>query len=85
MIPPAALVFGIVGGHFLGRYAGFPALDIIAGFFSLIVVSFFSLRLFKRIDSSSSIEIEKVLFDPWDPGLLRSDEEAIPDHFISNC
>ena len=43
VIPPTALVFGAVGDHFLGTYAGFPPLDIIAGFFSLIVVSCFSL------------------------------------------
>ncbi|MDD1647640.1 MAG: SoxR reducing system RseC family protein [Methanomicrobiales archaeon] len=85
VVPPAALVFGIVGGHFLGTYAGFPALDSIAGFFSMIVVSFFSLRRLKRLDASSSIEIVNVLFDPWDPGSLKSAEETIPDHFISNC
>ena len=85
VVPPAALVFGIVGGHFLGTYAGFPALESIAGFFSMIVVSFFSLRRLKRLDASSSIEIVNVLFDPWDPGSLKSAEETISDHFISNC
>ena len=84
-IPSAALVFGIVGGHFLGAYAGFPPLDIIAGFFSLIVVSFFSLRRLKRLDSTSSIEIVRVLSRPWDPGSLNSEEEQIPDYFISPC
>lgn len=67
VIPAAALVFGIAGGHFLGAWAGFPPLDIIAGFFSLIVVSFFSLRRLKRLDASSSIEIVNVLYDPWAP------------------
>jgi positive regulator of sigma E activity len=61
VIPAAALIFGIVGGHFLGVYAGFPAMDIIAGFVSMIVVSFFSLRRLKRLDSASSIEIVYVL------------------------
>ena len=84
VIPVAALVFGIVGGHFLGAYAGFPPLDILAGFTSLIVVSFFSLRRLKRLDASSSIEIVNVLYDPWNPGSLRSAEGTIPDHFISN-
>jgi hypothetical protein len=84
VIPSAALVFGIVGGHFLGSYVDFPPLDVIAGFTSLIVVSYFSLRRLKRIDASSSIEIVKVLYDPWHPGSLRSDEEAIPDNFMSN-
>ena len=65
VIPVAALIFGIVGGHFLGTYAGFPPLDIIAGFASLIVVSFFSLKRLKRLDASSSIEIVNVLYDPW--------------------
>lgn len=67
VLPPAALLFGIVGGHFLGVYAGFPPMDILAGFFSLFVVSLFSFRRLKRLDACSSIEIENVLFDPWDP------------------
>jgi len=57
VLPPAALLFGIVGGHFLGVYAGF---------FSLFVVSLFSFRRLKRLDACSSIKIVNVLFDPWD-------------------
>jgi hypothetical protein len=68
VIPSAALVIGIAGGHFLGTAVGFPPMDSIAGFFSLIVGSFFSLRRLKRLDSSSSIEIVKVLYDPWNTG-----------------
>jgi positive regulator of sigma E activity len=79
VIPSAALVFGAVVGHFLGAYAGFPPMDIIAGFFSLVVVSYFSLRRLKRLDASSSIEIVHVLSDPWNPGSLGSGEETIPD------
>jgi positive regulator of sigma E activity len=67
VLPPASLLSGIVGGHFLGVYAGFAPMDIIAGFVSLFVVSFFSLKRLNRLDSSSSIEIVNVLFDPWDP------------------
>jgi positive regulator of sigma E activity len=62
-IPSAALVLGIAGGHVLGTYAGFPPMDIIAGFVSLIAASFFSLRRLKRLDSCSTIEIVHVLFD----------------------
>ena len=84
VIPSAALIFGAAGGHFLGSRAGFPALDIVTGFFSLIVVSFFSFRRLKRLDSSHSIEIVNVLFDHRNPGPLKSDKEAIPDYFISS-
>jgi positive regulator of sigma E activity len=80
VVPPVALVSGAVGGHFLGTYAGFPPLDIIAGFTSLIVASFFSLRRLKRLDSTSSIEIVNVLFDPWDTRSLKSGEETAPDY-----
>lgn len=79
VVPPAALVSGAVGGHFLGTYAGFPPLDSIAGFTSLIVASFFSFRRLKRLDSISSIEIVNVLFDPWDTGSPISGEETAPD------
>jgi positive regulator of sigma E activity len=82
VIPSAALIFGIVGGHYLGTYAGFPAMDIIAGFVSMIVVSFFSLKRLKRLDSTSSIEIVYVHSDPWNPS-LRSDEETISDYYMS--
>jgi len=78
VVPVAALLFGIAGGHFLGTYADFPPLDIITGFLSLIVVSCFSMRRLKRLDASSSIEIVNVLYDPWDRGSLRSDEGTAP-------
>jgi positive regulator of sigma E activity len=84
VIPSASLIFGAVGGYFLGTYIGFPPMDIIAGFFSMIVVSFFSLRRLKRLDSSNSIEIVNVLSDPWNRGSLRSDDqETIGDYFSS--
>jgi len=57
VIPSASLVFGAAGGHFLGTHAGFPPMDIIGGFVSMIVVSFFSFRQLKRLDSSHAIEI----------------------------
>jgi len=82
VIPAAALIFGIVVGHFVGAYTGFPPMDILAGFASMIVVSFFSLRRLKRLDSTSSIEIVHVHADPWNPS-LRSDEEMISDHYLS--
>ena len=68
VIPAAALVFGTVGGHFLGTGVGFPSLDGIGGFTSLIAASFFSLRRLKHLDSSNSIEIVNVLLDPLHPG-----------------
>jgi positive regulator of sigma E activity len=80
VIPAAALVLGIAAGRFLGEHAGFPPLDIIAGFFSLIVVSFFSLRRLKRLDAANAIEIVNILSDPWAPS-RQADEETIPDHF----
>jgi len=83
VIPSAALIVGAVVGHFLGTYAGFPALDVIAAFFSLFVAAFFSLRQLKRLDSSNSIEIVDVLYDPWNPGSQRPDEETISDYYLS--
>ncbi len=84
VIPSASLVFGAVGGHFLGTYVGFPQMDIISGFISLIVASFFSLRRLKRLDSANSIEIVNVLFNPWNLRPLRSDDqETVSDYFSS--
>jgi hypothetical protein len=82
VIPPAALVFGAAGGHFLGAYAGFPPLDIIGGFFSLIAASFFSFRRLRRLDSAHAIEIVHVHSGPWSPGSLRADEGTTPDHYV---
>ena len=41
-VPAVALVFGIAGGHFLGEYARFPPLAIIAGCFAarILLTSF---------------------------------------------
>jgi positive regulator of sigma E activity len=82
VIPSAALVLGAVGGHFLGAFAGLPSLDAIAGFFSLFVAAFFSVRQLKRLDSSHSIEIVSVLFDPWNPGSPGPDEKTISDYYL---
>lgn len=65
--------------HFLGTYVGFPPMDIIAGFFSLIVVSFFSLRWLKLLDSFSSFEIVNVLYDPRNTVSVKSDQKTIAD------
>ena len=83
VIPAAALLVGMAGGHFLGTYAGFPPLDIIAGFTSLVVVSYFSLRRLKRLDSTSAIDIVQVLADTWTPRASTSGG-AIPDRVISS-
>jgi sigma-E factor negative regulatory protein RseC len=82
VIPSASLVLGAVGGHFLQTFVGFPALEAIAAFFSLIAGSFFSLRQLKRLDSSHSIEIVSVLFDPWNPGSPGPDEKTISDYYL---
>jgi positive regulator of sigma E activity len=68
VMPSTALVLGAVGGHFLGIHTGYRNLDVIAGFLSLIAVSVLSLMRLIRLDSSSSIDIVKVLHDPWNPG-----------------
>lgn len=65
-VPPLALVVGIAAGHFLGALAGFPPLDVIAGFIMMVTASFFSFRRLNRLATSSSIEIMHVLADPWD-------------------
>lgn len=67
VIPAAAFLLGIAAGHYLGSVLGFPPLDILSGFASLIVAASFSLRRLKRLDSDSSIEITNVLLDPWVP------------------
>lgn len=79
-IPAAGLVIGITGGHVAGAYAGFPALDIIAGFATMTVTAFFSLRRLKRLDAVNSIEVVQVLSDPWVPS-LDAGEETVEDYY----
>jgi positive regulator of sigma E activity len=79
VVPAAALLLGMAAGHVVGAYLGFPALDIIAGFASMIVFSYFSLKRLRRLDSTSSIEIVNVLADPWIPEAPRSGQRAQPD------
>lgn len=83
VIPAAALVFGSAAGQFLGAYAGFPHLDIIAGMASLFAASFFSLRQLRRLDSASSIEIVDVLSDTREPAPSGADERTISEHYLS--
>jgi hypothetical protein len=76
---------GAVAGHYVGTYAGFPPLDIIGGFLSLIAVSYFSFRRLRKLDSANSIEIVQVLTGPWCPEPLRSDDGALPGYFIDQA
>jgi positive regulator of sigma E activity len=84
-VPAVGFLFGAMAGHFLGTYTGFPPLDIIGGFFSLIGVSFISFGRLKRLDSANSIEIVQVLSGPWCRESLRSDEGALPGYFIDQA
>ena len=83
VIPPAALLAGMAGGHFLATYSGMPALDVITGFVTMIVVSFFSFKRLQRLDASHSIEILQVLSDPRDPGPSMYGQEQIPEYYRS--
>ncbi|MHB8844028.1 MAG: SoxR reducing system RseC family protein [Nitrospirota bacterium] len=80
VIPAAGLLLGITGGHVAGAHAGFPALDILAGFFTMIAAAFFSLRRLKRLDAVNSIEIMQVISDPWIPS-LNAGEETLQDYY----
>jgi positive regulator of sigma E activity len=79
VVPAAALLLGMAGGHFLGAFLGFPPLDIIAGFALMAVFSYFSLKRLGRLDAASSIEIVNVIDDPWVPGGPWSDDRAQPE------
>lgn len=84
VVPAAALIVGISFGHVLAGWAGFPPLDIIAGFSLMIAASFFSLRRLKRLASVSSIEIVQVLTDPWTPGDGScAEENSVADYYAS--
>ncbi len=85
MFPALTLILGSVAGYYLGALLGFPPLDVITGFLSLIVVSFFSFRRLKRLDSCHSIEIVNVLLDPWGLGALSSEGGAMHDQYVPKC
>ncbi len=85
VFPALALILGSVAGYYLGALLGFPPLDVITGLLSLIVVSFFSFRRLKRLDSCHSIEIVNVLLDPWDLGALSSEGGAMHDQYVPKC
>ncbi len=83
VMPAAALILGAAAGHELGDLLGFATLDIIAGFGSMLAVSFFSFRRLKRLDSSHAIEIVQVITDPWVPGSPVRGDETLSDYYAS--
>lgn len=64
IVPAAALVLGIAGGHILAVLVGIgpsELLDAFAGFAAMFLASFFSFRRLKRLDGDFSVEIVRVL------------------------
>ncbi|MCL4490349.1 MAG: SoxR reducing system RseC family protein [Nitrospirae bacterium] len=85
IIPCASLVFGTLGGHLLGEYFRLSPLDVISGFTAFIIASLYSLKRLRRLDSSSSLEIKKVLSGAGNTGTFQSEEERTAEHYISGC
>lgn len=83
VIPPAALILGSVAGHYLAASAGFPPLEIMTGFFSMFLLSFFSFRRLNRLNAAHSVEIVQVLSDPWTPGADGADEKTIAEYYAA--
>ena len=85
VVPAVAFLCGAVAGHYLGAAAGFSPLEVIGGFSSLIVISFFSFRRLRRLDASHAIEIVHVASDPWCPGIAGDGELTTPEQFIDQA
>ncbi|MEW6739324.1 MAG: SoxR reducing system RseC family protein [Nitrospirota bacterium] len=74
IIPLLSLIFGALAGHIVGKHLSIPSLEVMAGFITLLLVSFFSFRRLKILDSSSSMAIKSVISDNRFSESIESDE-----------
>jgi sigma-E factor negative regulatory protein RseC len=74
IIPLLSLIFGALAGHIVGKHLSMPSLEVMAGFVTLLLVSFFSFRRLKILDSSSSMSIKSVVSDNRFSESIESDE-----------
>ncbi len=74
IIPVLSLIFGTLAGHIVGKYLSIPSLEVMVGFMTFFLVSFFSFRRLKILDSSSSIVIKSVISDSRFSESIESDE-----------
>ncbi len=69
IIPILCFLGGSILGHILGRKFSLPSLDVAAGFISLLAASTFTFRKLRRLNSSSTMKIKKIVsegsFRPW--------------------
>ncbi|MCL5062478.1 MAG: SoxR reducing system RseC family protein [Nitrospirae bacterium] len=61
IMPLASLILGTIIGHIIGEYLSMPSLEVMTGFIALFLVSFFSFKRLKILDSSSSMVIKSVV------------------------
>ncbi|MCL4456924.1 MAG: SoxR reducing system RseC family protein [Nitrospirae bacterium] len=74
IIPLFSLIFGALLGHVLGKYFSMPSLEVAAGFATFFLISFFSLRRLKILDSSSSMAIKSVVSGSIFSEYIEADE-----------
>lgn len=61
IFPLLSLIIGAFVGHIISIYFLIPSFDVIAGFISLLLTSFFSYRKLKILDLSSSMVITSII------------------------
>lgn len=74
IIPLASLVLGTLLGHIIGEYFLISSFEVLSGFITFILVSFFSFKRLKILDSSSSMVIKSVASDNKFSECRESDE-----------
>lgn len=61
IIPLFSLIGGSLAGYFIGQKILLPGFDVITGFTSLILASFYSFKRLKALDRSSSLAVTGII------------------------
>jgi positive regulator of sigma E activity len=75
IIPLLALVAGAAAGHVIGGRLSIPALEVITGFITLFLASFYSFKRLRTLDKTSAMTIKAVVTDGAFNDRVKSDEE----------
>lgn len=75
LIPAFSLLSGTIAGQLLGERFSMQNLDVTGGFLALLLVSLFSFKKLKGLDSTHMLVAKKIITDNIFTGEVKSEEE----------
>lgn len=77
IFPLFSLFAGTLAGYLINRWLAIPYIEVLAGFLSFLITSYFTLRKLKRIDSNVRLSLKKIEESSFSEELVEPDHNRI--------